>query len=360
MILIVYPWFPHYREEVFRELSSRYEAQFLLGHEPPPTDTMHQGDRSAIPARSGRSIWVGRLLVWQTGVVGRLTSSRRARTVVILGSVNYPFYWLLALYARFVLRRRVLFWTIGWHAPDAGIKKHLRLMFYRIAHGLLLYGSHGKVYGERAGYPADRMHVIGNSVGNSDLPSVSRSAPSPVAFGAIIRLNAFKRLDLLIRAAALWPGGVDDRPVVRLIGDGPARDELIEVADSVGVRLEVSPASYDESDFERFYKDLTAAVIPEAAGLSVIQALRYGVPVISHGTQEFQMPEAEAIVDGVTGWHFERGSVADLSRTLQVAGRAVGERPEVIAQMCQDEVSNRWTPESTVDRISEALVKWEA
>ena len=124
VISIVYPWFPHYRQEVFREISARHDTQFLLGHAPPPADQMHQGDRSTIPTRSGRSIWIGRLLVWQTGVVRSLSANREARTVIILGSVNYPFYWLLALYARFILRRRVLFWTIGWHAPEVGVKKY--------------------------------------------------------------------------------------------------------------------------------------------------------------------------------------------------------------------------------------------
>ena len=181
-----------------------------------------------------------------------------------------------------------------------------------------------------------------------------------MAFGAIIRLNAHKRLDLLIRAVALWPGAVADRPEVRLLGDGPCRDELIEVAARAGVSLHIFPASYDEGEFKRFYRGLTAAVIPEAAGLSVIQALRYGVPVVSHGSPEYQMPEAEAIIDGVTGWHFERGNVADLTRTLQLAGRAVDEDPEAIARACQDEVGTNWTPESTVDRMTRALQTWEA
>jgi glycosyltransferase involved in cell wall biosynthesis len=58
-------------------------------------------------------------------------------------------------------------------------------------------------------------------------------------------------------------------------------------------------------------------VSPGKVGLTALQSLAYGTPVITHDDPEAQGPEWEAIMPGRTGDFFRRGDVADLARVIR-------------------------------------------
>jgi hypothetical protein len=95
-------------------------------------------------------------------------------------------------------------------------------------------------------------------------------------------------------------------------------------------------------------------VAPGMVGLTAMQSMAYGTPVITHGDFDNQMPEAEAIVPGVTGDFFERGDVADLARVLRKWTTAP--RPEgQVQSACIRCIEERYTPEFQA-RIIDAAV----
>ena len=71
--------------------------------------------------------------------------------------------WLAAILGR-LRGKRVYFWTHGWQQHERGLKALVRNTFYRLAHGLLLYGHYAKMIGLSHGFDPDRMHVIYNSL----------------------------------------------------------------------------------------------------------------------------------------------------------------------------------------------------
>lgn len=330
-IAIVYPFFAHYRAALLRELSAhgRHDYHFVADTH----DRRHgiatldlSGDRRfrVAPVR-----YLSGSLMWQHGLL-RLATLEDFDAYIFLGNAEWPATWLAAAAAR-LRGRKVYFWTHGWTAEDRGLRRIARLLFYRLAHGLLLYGQHACAIGARLGYPQPRMHVIYNSLDFdeqtqllADIDEASRRATrrqlfadphAPVVLAAA-RLTAVKRFDLLIEAAAeLARGGHPVNCV--LIGDGPERGRLEALASRLGVAAHFFGACYDERQLARLFATANVTVSPGNVGLTCMHSLGYGVPVITHDDPGNQGPEWEAIVPGQTGDFFRR----DCARSLAAAIR---------------------------------------
>jgi hypothetical protein len=91
-----------------------------------------------------------------------------------------------------------------------------------------------------------------------------------------------------------------------------------------------------------------------------MHALAYGAAVITHGDPDRQMPEFEAIEEGLTGSFFEYGKVGDLAAVLQAAldqplteSNVAVRRRAAIAT-----IENGYTPQRQVELIEAALLSY--
>lgn len=361
-MLIVYPYLMHYRFGVFRELEElpSFDVSFAAdthadssGIETVDFSLLKKVDRL-------RNVRIGPAL-WQRGLT-RVFLKRRPDVVVFLGDASYLSTWWLAALSR-LLGVQVSYWTIGWHAPERGLKRLTRLVFYRLAHKLMLYGETGAEIGKAMGYPPQRMHVIGNSI----LSSLDRESPPPertAAFieglppagadviGAVIRLNPVKGLEKIIAAAAKLRAQGSDT-VVLLVGEGPLREDLVSLAENLRVPLFMPGAAYSERELAITYERLKVCVVPTLAGLTVMQSLRFGRPVVTHGDAYRQAPEFEAIRDGLNGGLYRYGDVDDLTRTIAAWQSKMNSDPEGVAERCRLSLDGYWTPRGQAVRIAE-------
>ena len=174
--------------------------------------------------------------------------------------------------------------------------------------------------------------------------------------GAVIRLNPVKRLDLLIRAAAeLRAAG---RPVeVLLVGDGPARMDLVALAADLGVPLWLPGAAYGEAELGLAYARIRVTVVPSAAGLTVLQSFRYGRPVITHDQMDEQMPECEAIVPGRTGALYAYADPDDLRDVLADWLDRQRDDPAGTAAACRQVLTAAWNAETSARLIGDRIVR---
>jgi glycosyltransferase involved in cell wall biosynthesis len=359
-VLVVYPFMPHYRYGVFRALDQSTRYQFTFASDISP--------QSGIPALTGDHVerhvrlrWRSlRGVGWQGGLLPHLLSQRYDQ-VSLVGDASILSTWLAAALLRF-RRVPVFFWTIGWHRPESGLKRLVRIAFYRLANHLLLYGEVGRQLGEQHGYPAARMQVISNShvspqsTGDYSEPALDRSKleSSLPVIGAVIRLNEVKRIDLLIRAAA----ELRDRgtPVTVVIaGDGPARERLTSLARDLAVDARFLGAVYSPPNIATVYEALTLTVVPAAAGLTAIQSLHHGVPVISDDNKYGQMPEWEAIKPGLTGGLYTTGDVGSLATEIGSWLERVRHHSDELRDTCRAEVEDHWSPAVQATRIEKAL-----
>jgi glycosyltransferase involved in cell wall biosynthesis len=260
----------------------------------------------------------------------RLGWRKDLEVVVYLGNPYFVSTWLSACLSR-LTGKRVLFWTHGWTRAESGPKAWMRSLFYRLAHGLLLYGHGAKMAGIAKGFAPERLHVIYNSldyeaqkrvrdrVDPAALPKLKEElfgdANRPMVICSA-RLTSLCRFDLLLAAQAqLRDEG--HRVNAVLVGDGPEKGVLQSLARQLNVPVRFFGACYDEDILARLTMAAHATVSPGKVGLTAMQSLAYGTPVITHDDADAQMPEWEAILPGRTGDFFKRGDAADLARAIQ-------------------------------------------
>jgi glycosyltransferase involved in cell wall biosynthesis len=305
-------------------------------------------------------------LVIQFGLV-RMALRPDIDALIILGAFHWPMNWIAAIAAR-MCGKPVYFWTHGWTRAERGLQAWLRNTFYRIGQGLLLYGPRAKAIGISQGLDARRLHVIYNSLDYQSHLSLRKPLDRHKAaamrlqwFGSntipvvacCSRLTRTRRLDLLFAAAAqLQSAG---HPVaVLLIGDGPERELLEKDACDLKVPTRFYGACYDEHTLYELISACNVTVAPGQVGLTAIQSLSFGTPVITHGTADHQMPEFEAIVPGITGEFFTEGSVDSLAGAIK-SWTATPLPDERTRAECFTEIDRVWNPGYQVEAIERAL-----
>lgn len=366
-VLLVQPIYAHYRFGTLRKLSESESLRFsFAAGSTLPSEEVGVFENSALPTgRSLRNLWVGKVL-WQRGLLSQIWSMQPS-AVILPGSVHYLSSWAGAILSR-IRGHKVLFWTTGWHRPESGGKRLLRLSFYKLAHHLLLYNERSAAIGVAQGYPNARMTVVYNSQ-QSPPASAAHQATEDDKFilskcseeivptlVAVARLNQVKRFDLLIRATATLAASGTHVKVV-IAGDGAERNSLIELAKSLHVDLTLLGAIYDDGRLSQLYASAALTVVPGAVGLTAIQSLQHGVPVISHSNPDSQVAEWEAIQPGVTGDYFREGDKADLARTIQRWLRKVDFMSPAISAQCRNEYEIKWTALAHARRIEAATLK---
>lgn len=358
-VAVVYPHLPHYRYGVFTELDERIsEVLFVTGGE------SRDGTIAITPPGSFRreamvrNRWYGRFL-WQRGLGCELTRFK-PDAVIYLGDFAYLSTWASALWSR-LRGRRVYFWTIGWHKPEAGLRRVVRHMFYRLAHALLLYGRAGQDLGVSMGFPRERTHVIYNSyasrsnalsarLADKDLPEVGR----PVV-GAVVRLSPNKGLDMVIDTVAELNQAYGFDACCLIVGEGPERDRLSRRAARAGVDLYLPGAVYSAEGLDEVYRRLDVTLVPKAAGLTVLQSLNAGAPVVTIRDAHQQMPEFEAIVDGITGTLVSTGTPSAFAAACELWLSRIAAQGEVIRHDIRATAGREWSPAAQAHAIVESV-----
>ncbi len=280
---------------------------------------------------------------------------------IFLGNPYIASTWLYAAIAR-LRGRRVLFWTHGWRNGAPNARERLRNLFYKLAHGLLLYGRRAEMIGKSMGFSPSSLHVIYNSLDYEQQRKVrlrlereTKKRPSRLYFLCIARLTRTVRLDLAITALRILREKDRLQVPLVLIGDGPARDELVALAKTEGVEVSFLGELYDEEVIGEQIFHARAVVSPGKVGLTAMHALAYGVPVITHDRFAAQMPEFEAIAPGKTGDFFEAGNAHALALMLGKWVKIPRSRAERDAAVAIIEA--KYTPERQVEAIECALAR---
>jgi glycosyltransferase involved in cell wall biosynthesis len=350
------PIFAHYRSALLRELrASEAFEYFLFGDSQDRYGKVPACDLSSEP-RFQHTPYVRflRVFAWQKGIVAP-TLLGDFDGYILEGDAYYLSTWVGAIFAR-LRHRRVLFWSHGWTRPDRGIKHLVRRLFYRLAHGLLLYGDRARALGIECGFDPEHLYVMYNSldfeqqrqlsaaVRPDEVDSVRRELFGPEPLPVVIataRLTEKKRFDLLIRALGIVNRG--GRKVgLLLVGDGPARASLESLARSEGVQAVFAGACYDEPGLARYFACACVTASPGEVGLTCMHSLGYGVPVVTHNDPGRQMPEFEAILPGVTGDLFEPDNLEDLAAKLERWIPATGVVSESVRRACLARIETRY------------------
>lgn len=369
-VALSYHFFPHYRSAIFERLmlDSRFNINFLADEK---SDSIDRSIKVWSPKLSLNFsvlpvVRVCGRFYFQPGLCSAIFGLK-PDCVVLLADINNISIWLVAVLCR-VLGVRVLFWTHGWiDSREHGLRALLRYTFLSIASGLLLYGRRAKKILIDKGYPPDRIWVIYNSL-NYSLQSECRErfggcgdevrqrifgAPSIPVVGCISRLGAVRRIDLIIDALKVL-GNRGKKVALLLIGDGQERSALEAHAKNCGILLYCAGELYDETQIAPLIMSTCLTVAPGKVGLTAMHSLAYGIPVITTRDSDVQMPESEAIIDGVTGGFFDHGSVEDIASTIDKWTSSVNV-DSVVRRSCISVIEKFYNSHRQVDIFFDAV-----
>jgi glycosyltransferase involved in cell wall biosynthesis len=367
-VAVIYHFYPHYRKAIVEQLARSTCADFtFIGDD-------HEYLHSIEPAKLSGAVkfqlapthHVGGPFMWQWGAFTACLNP--AWDTVIMHAVpHWPCTWMGALAAR-LLGKRVFFWGHGYLSRPQGLKGIIRRLFYALPHQHMFYGRFSKAHALQCGWPAQKLHVIYNSMDlaeqlaakekvTADRPAEIRrqlfgSDQMPVV-ACTTRLIAMRRLDLLVDAMAL----LKERGVTAnllLVGDGPERAKLQTQAAACGVPVHFEGACYDEGRLAELLLATSVTVAPSRIGLTAIHSMTYGVPVVSHDDPDDQGPEWEAIVPGKTGSHYAKGDVNSLADAI--AQWIQSPYPTAaVKESCRAIIHRFWNPEYQRRAIERAV-----
>ncbi|WP_277959981.1 glycosyltransferase family 4 protein [Frigoribacterium faeni] len=354
-VLLVQPLLAHYREELLTLLAQDDRMSLKLAAGDSSSDGIIQtfDVPGAIESLALKNRYVG-MLLWQRGLVQELLRGKYD-ALVITGSVHHLSTWVCLLLAPFC-RTRTYLWTTGWHRPDSGAKRLVRLAFYNLAHHLLLYGDWGYELGVQSGFPRRKMTVVYNSVQSPDITTVAQvRQEEPVKIVFVGRLTKEKELDLLLHAVAAGGPRLQQAQVI-IAGDGPALRHLENLAERLRVKVNFVGGVYDPKSLADIYRRARMTVIPGRAGLTVIQSIGHGVPVVTHSRQDLQVAEAEAVVIGITGERFNYGDVESLSGAMNRIADLDDDAFRSLQTATRQAWLSRWSAAAQAERIASAVL----
>jgi len=173
--------------------------------------------------------------------------------------------------------------------PLSGLRTRERLSLLHSLDAVIAYSQRGAKQYRQAGISAERVYVASNAVA----PAPADAPPErPVQFDGkpsvlfVGRLQARKRVDLLIQACSALPGSM--QPRLTIVGDGPALDELRQAAHAAYPITEFTGAKLG-AELEPYFLQADLFVLPGTGGLAIQQAMAHALPVIvaqGDGTQD--------------------------------------------------------------------------
>lgn len=291
------------------------------------------------------------------GVLSLLKKKKYSQYLMMGHSRNLSTFAFVLIKRFFYPKKKVYLWTHGFYGKETLFEKVWKKLFLGSADGLFVYGDYAcKIMKEQYGFKPEVLHTIHNSL-NYDMQlklrdEITRSSifydyfenQNPVII-FIGRLTEVKKLEMLVDAIYSLKSRGEFYNLV-FIGDGPKRQYLEALVSKLDVNNQVwfYGACYDENINAELIFNADLCVAPGNIGLTSIHVLMFGCPAISHGNFAYQMPEFEAIKEGITGSFFEMDNQESLNAAISNWFHTKFDKREEVRLACYREIDTNWNP----------------
>lgn len=217
---------------------------------------------------------------------------------------------------------RWIFWGPGY--GRGRLANRLRDALARRADALLLYSSANVGELVRHGTPREKIFVAPNTLQLPDHGDQSANQKSSLLFMGVFQKR--KRIDLLIEAFVQVVHDLPPDVKLEIVGTTPARNFgkfKIDLESVSALQQKVDAAKLGErvifhgavwANHRPFFSRAYAYVSPGHAGLSALQSMAYGVPVVTHARASEHPVEFENLHHGVNALLYDAD--ADLPDAL--------------------------------------------
>lgn len=367
-ILQIYNFASHYRSAIYQLIDKELEADFIIG------DKMGNIRPMDYNLLSHKVTIVKNVKLWhcyyQKGVLRHIFKGYD--TFLMTGECRCVSTWIVLVCLRFMPNKKAYIWTHGWLGKEKGIKRFISKQFFRLANGIFVYNNRSRDLMIKGGVSPDKMVTIYNSL-NYERQIVIRKELHPSGiyqdyFGNnrqvtlfLGRLTKVKKLDWLIDALQLLHHQGEYYNLV-IVGDGEERLKLEKQAEEKGISESVwfCGACYNEEKNAEYFYNADLCVSPGNVGLTAIHSLMYGCPVITNDDFNHQMPESEAIQQGITGDFFRHGDIQSLAETISSWLHTRSYQRDTVRLACYKEIDEKWNPQFQLEvfkkRLSDAEI----
>ncbi len=233
-----------------------------------------------------------------------------ARGATVLHCHHYSPYVYGALAALLMPATRLIYTEHG-RLSDArtALKRRLANRFFgRLPGAFFAVSENLRVHMIASGFPPARVGVIPNGIDPGPRPtSQERTAarrqlglpPGVRVFGTVARLDPVKDLGTLIAAFARIPAASENDPLLVIVGDGPERLDLDQLARALNVRPRVRFTGY-RAESRRLLAAFDVYVncsLTEGMSVTVLEAMAAELPVAATGVGG----NPELVLDAETG-----------------------------------------------------------
>ncbi len=355
---------PHYRRAIYNAIEKEFDCDWYVGDSVDDIKTMDPNEFRFCKVLKNRFIYKHNYI--QSGMLQLLFDKRYARYLVT-GEIRNISLWCFLLMSKLFFGKKVYAWTHGNNGKGGRLSNMVKRLFNSLCDGIFVYGNYARNYMISQGVNPNKLYVIHNSLDYQKQLECRNKLVSTNIYKEhfnneyynlifIGRLTAVKRLDLLLDAMRLL--SLENKFYnLTFVGDGVERDKLKQMVDSYGLgdRVWFYGACYDEYKNAELIYNADLCVSPGNVGLTAIHSLMFGTPVATHNNFLMQMPEFEAVVEGVTGTYFDYLDVQSIVNVIDAWFNKYGEEREKIRQNCMREIAENWTPQYQIDVLKKNI-----
>ena len=365
-LLQIYNFASHYRRLIYRLIDQEIGGDFCFGDKVFGQDDVKKMDYSLLKGK----VWEVKNIKVPFGHYYKgVPSLIRANydTYIISGETRCISTWLFLLLAKFYPGKRVYLWTHGWLGDEGLVTILLGKVFYSLCTGAFIYNDRSRELMIRQGINPSKLHTIYNSLDYDTQLQIRESLSLSDIYGShfnnanknivfIGRLTKIKRFDLLIDAVfKLKQQG--EFINVTFIGDGIERSNMERLVKERGIINQVwfYGACYDEIINAELIFNADLCVSPGNIGLTAMHVMMFGCPVITHDDFNHQVPEFEAVRNGVTGAFFHVGDSNSLANVISDWFSRHSNDREAVREACYKEIDSKWNPHNQISILKEVL-----
>lgn len=364
-VLIIYHYIAHYRLPIFKELKSSKGIKFDFAAGLITDNKIKIVNNNEISFFKLKNFWLFKnKLLWQSDLIKLIFKDYDH--FIFLGNPYFISTWV-CLFLCFFKNKKASIWTHGVTKDLTFFKKFVLKIMWKFSDKIFVYGNYAKKKLIEYGVDINKVIVVYNSLDYKQQLLVRKSLIRTTNYFDLFqndyptflftgRLTKVKRLDLVLDAIL----NLRDKSIFCnfiLIGEGEEMEYLKRLVKEYRLNKNVlfyGPC-YNENVLGSFFYNSIACISPGNVGLTAMHSLVYGTPVITHSNFQNQMPEFEAIQDGITGSFFEYDSVVDLSNKMKFWIDHSHEELSNKRKICYEVIDNKYNPSVQLKIFTESL-----
>ena len=363
-ICCIFNYSPHYRKSIYELMDREIGCDFYFGENILGT-SIKSLDKKNLRGfkRCFKNYFCNGKIVWQS-VPLKLVFYSYTHYIFSLDKACIS--QIVMMYLCRLLRKKVFIWTHGWYGNESMLMGLYKKIIFFPVNGFFLYGNYARQLMTAEKFSPNKLHVIANSLDyevqvrlrknlvHTDIYSKHFGNIHPVVL-FIGRLEPGKKLDKILNLCYELKS---EKPInCVFIGDGVEKPKLERLAKDMAISTSVwfYGTCYDEVEKSRLIFDADLCLSPGNVGLTCMDCLAYGTPVITHDNPIMQMPEFEAISKGRNGDFFMYENWDDMRNVVKMWLIKHPYKTKELLLSCYEPIDTVYNPNYQIDVLKKAL-----